>query len=267
VRNGVAAAARQLDVLVSYRAPEIYSVKRMETLIGDAVASKPDGLVVSLPEPALAHSVRRAVDAGIPTITINSGLDIARRIGVLAHVGQPEERTGLLAGRRFAEAGARLALCVNVQVGNVGLDARCRGLERAMREAGGTASVLPLDDQAPEAPERIARAVTSRAIDAVLTTNATSGLLASQALRGREGVILGTFDLGPDVLAGVRDGRIAFAIDQQAYLQGYWPVVMLAQQARYGLLPGRGELLPTGPNFVTRKDAARVIELSRRSIR
>jgi simple sugar transport system substrate-binding protein len=175
VRNGVDAAARQLDVLVSYRAPEVYSVSRMEQLIGDAIASKPDGLVVSLPDPALGRSVRRAVDAGIPTITINSGFEVARRLGVLAHVGQPEELAGFRAGRRLVAAGAHRVLCVNVQVGNTGLDARCRGLARAMRAGGGTSAVLPVDDQSPATPERIATAVASGGIDGLLTLNATSG--------------------------------------------------------------------------------------------
>jgi simple sugar transport system substrate-binding protein len=58
-----------------------------------------------------------------------------------------------------------------------------------------------------------------------------------------------------------------FAVDQQAYLQGYLPVVLLAERARYGLFPGHGDVLPTGPNFVTRDEVDRVIELSRRSIR
>jgi simple sugar transport system substrate-binding protein len=270
VRNGVDAAARQLDVLVSYRAPEVYSVERMEQLIGDAIASKPDGLVVSLPDPALGPSIRRAVDAGIPTISINSGRDISRRLGVLAHVGQPEELAGFRAGQRLAAAGARRALCVNIQVGNTGLDARCRGLARAMRRAGGTSRVLPVDDQSPATPQRIAAAVTAGNIDGLLTLNATAGLLATQALRGAglaRKVVVGTFDLGPDVLNAVRSGRLAFAVDQQPYLQGYWPIVMLAQDARYGLLPGQGQLIPTGPNFVTRRNAGQVIRLSRESIR
>ena len=42
---------------------------------------------------------------------------------------------------------------------------------------------------------------------------------------------------------------------------------MLAQRARYGLLPGQGEMIPTGPNFVTKANAGQVIRLSRRSIR
>ena len=69
------------------------------------VATRPDGLVVSIPEPGLAPAIRRAVRAGIPVVSINSGSDIYRRLGVLAHVGQPEERAGFEAGRRLAAAG------------------------------------------------------------------------------------------------------------------------------------------------------------------
>ena len=79
-----------------------------------------------------------------------------KALGVLAHVGQLEDRAGLEAGRRLADAGVRRALCINQQVGNTGLDARCAGLERAMREAGGTSSVLEIvdDDPGTPAPDR-----------------------------------------------------------------------------------------------------------------
>jgi simple sugar transport system substrate-binding protein len=269
VRNGVEAAARQMDVLVTYRAPDVYSLDRMRGMIEQAIASRPDGLVVSLPEPGLAPVVRRAVRAGIPVVTINSGSDLAGRIGVLVHVGQPERRAGLVAGRRLAAAGVRRALCVNQQVGNLGLDARCDGLAAAMRAAGGSARVLGVDDQSPATPRRIAARVDRDRIDGMLTLNATTGMEALEALHGDRArqVKVGTFDLGPDVLRAVRAGRLRFAVDQQAYLQGYLPVALLTQRARYGLFPAEGGVIPTGPHFVTRGNAAQAIELSRRSIR
>ena len=107
VRTGVEAAERQMNVQVDYEAPDVYSLARMIELIDEAVASKPDGLVVSFPEPGLAPAIRRAVKAGIPVITINSGSDAFRSLGVLAHVGQPEGRAGLAAGQRLARAGVR----------------------------------------------------------------------------------------------------------------------------------------------------------------
>jgi simple sugar transport system substrate-binding protein len=270
VRNGVEAAARQLDVLVSYRAPDVYSLDRMKALVDRAIASKPDGLVVSLPEPGIGPEVRRAVKAGIPVVTINSGSDISHGLGVLAHVGQPERRAGLVAGRRLAASGVRRALCVNQQVGNIGLDARCAGLADAMRAAGGRSTVIGVDDQSTATPKRIAAAVARDRIDGLLTLNATTGMEAVQAVR-RAGaaarVKIGTFDLGPDVLRAVQEGRLRFAVDQQAYLQGYLPVALLTQRARYGLFPDEGGVIATGPHFVTRANAEQAIELSRRSIR
>jgi simple sugar transport system substrate-binding protein len=69
------------------------------------------------------------------------------------------------------------------------------------------------------------------------------------------------------VLEAVEARRLAFAVDQQPYLQGYWPIAALAQRARYGLFLGENEVIPTGPNFVTPENAASVLELSKRSIR
>lgn len=266
VRNGVEAAGRQMDVVIDYKAPDVYSLEHMETLIDQAVAARPDGLVVSLPEAGLAPAIRRAVKAGIPTVTINSGSDQYKKLGVLAHVGQPERVAGFKAGQRLADAGVKRALCINLLIPNQGLDARCAGLARAMKEAGGTSKVVRIDDQAPDAPKKIAAAVKAAGADGALAMNGPSGLAASKALTGTA-VKVGTFDLGPDVLKAVRDGRLAFAVDQQAYLQGYLPVVFLAQKARYGLFPAQGDVIPTGPNFVTADNAAQAIELSARSIR
>jgi simple sugar transport system substrate-binding protein len=270
VRNGVEAAARQMDALVTYRAPDVYSVERMRAMVDQAIASRPDGLVVSLPEPAIGPAVRRAVRAGIPVVTINSGSDVSRELGALAHVGQPERRAGLVAGQRLAASGVRRALCVNQQVGNVGLDARCAGLAAAMRAAGGTSRVMGVDDQSPGTPGRITAAIARDRIDGLLTLNSTTGMEALQAVRRGDRsrtVKIGTFDLGPDVLRAVRDGRLRFAVDQQAYLQGYLPVALLTQRARYGLFPAEGDVIATGPHFVTRGNAEQAIELSRRSIR
>jgi simple sugar transport system substrate-binding protein len=270
VRNGVETAARQTDVLVSYRAPDIYSVARMKALIDQAVAAKPDGLVVSIPDPGVAPAIRRAVKAGIPVVSINSGADIGAKLGVLAHVGQDEERAGYDAGKRLAAAGVRRAFCVNQQVGTVSLDERCRGFERAMRQAGGHARVFPVDDQSPDTPRKLAGAIDTERIQGVLTLNSTTGGQAVTAARlaGRTSkLVIGTFDLGPDVLKAVQAGQITFAVDQQAYLQGYLPVVLLAERARYGLFPAHAGVIATGPTFVTKANAARVIGLSRRSIR
>ena len=130
--------------------------------------------------------------------------------------------------------------------------------------------MIGVDDQSPTTPKRIATTIARDRIDGLLTLNSTTGIEAVDAAKtvpGGRRVRIGTFDLGPDVLKAVHAGRLAFAVDQQAYLQGYLPVALLTQRARYGLFPDEGGVIATGPHFVTRGNAEQALELSRRSIR
>src|ERR687892_1224833 len=135
--NGVDAAAEDMGVEVEYQAPETFDMVAMSELIDAAVASEPDGLVVSIPDAdALGPSIEAAVDAGIPVISMNSGSDVFADLGVLVHVGQTEREAGFLAGERFAEAGVQNAICINQEVGNVALDLRCEGFFDGLGQQG-----------------------------------------------------------------------------------------------------------------------------------
>jgi simple sugar transport system substrate-binding protein len=273
VANGVRDAADRLGLRAEYQAPTRFDMVEMSDLIDAAAASRPDGLVVSVPDPdALAGAIRRAVDAGIPVVTINSGADAWRELGALAHVGQTEYEAGHAGGGRLAEAGARRVLCVNHEVGNIGQDLRCAGLRDALADAGGTTRVLSVDLADPEdTQQRIAGALAGDpSLDGVLTLGpaAAGPALAALAGSGRgDDVVYGTFDLTPEVLRAIAEGRMAFAIDQQQYLQGYLPVVLLAAYAETRAVPGGGDIIRTGPGFVTRDDAERVMDLARRGLR
>jgi simple sugar transport system substrate-binding protein len=266
IRNGIEAAARQSNVTFTYRSPDVYNVDRMARLIDEAVDSGPDGLIVSIPSPELLPSIRRAADAGIPVVSINSGSDLYERAGAIAHIGQPEDRAGLAAGERLTRAGVRNGLCVNQEVGNEGLDLRCAGFARAMRAAGGRSRVLAVDTKDLEGTRsRIAAAITGSDIDGVLTLNNAGGEAALAVAPVH--VVLGTFDMTPVILQAVRRGRMRFAVDQQPYLQGYLPVVFLAELERHGIFPAQGDVIPTGPNFVTKDTAEQAIRLSEQGIR
>ena len=272
VKKGVDDAGRRSGVAVSYRAPDTYDIKRMSQMIDEATSAHLDGLVVSLPDvDALAPAIRRAERGGVPVVSINSGSDRFRSLGVLAHVGQPEFKAGIEAGKRLVAAGVHSVLCVNQEVGNAGLDERCRGVSSSLERAGGSTRVLGVDVQdATQARRRIAQAVNAGGIDGIITLGpggAAPALAALQAAGVQRSVKLATFDLSPDVLEAVRAKRVLFAVDQQPYLQGYVPVMLLAERARHGLFPAGGELIPTGPKFVTPANAAQVIELSRRGFR
>jgi simple sugar transport system substrate-binding protein len=267
VQNGVNQAAEDLGVEVEYQAPDTFDMVAMAQLIDAAVASEPDGLVVSIPDAdALGDSIRAAVEAGIPVISMNSGSDVAEEFGLLTHVGQTEYEAGLGAGQRMGEAGVTTGLCVNQEVGNAALDERCRGFTDGLAESGGTVEILEIDLNNPtEAQSRIEAAISgNEAINGVLTlgpTGAAPALAALEAAGAGDRVQLATFDLSPEVLEAIRDGNMLFAIDQQQYLQGYLPIVLLTLYAE-NLNTIANPVLQTGPGFVTQETAERVIALS-----
>jgi len=212
-------------------------------------------------------SLAAARDAGIAIITVNSGTDNYQEIGALTHIGQDETVAGRGAGARMAEAGATNVICVNQEVGNAGLDARCNGAQEAIEEAGGTLEVLQVDlNDIAGAQSTIGAALQAdESIDAVLALGPTGAAPALAALDelGRAGdVQLATFDLSPEVLDALEAGTMAFAVDQQQYLQGYLPIVFLSLNTSNLNTVGGGQPVLTGPGFVTPENAAQVKDLA-----
>lgn len=252
-KNGVDQAAKDMGVKVEYNAPQTFDMNAMGQLITAAVGKNPQGLVVSIPDAtALGASITSAVDAGIPVISANSGSDAFAALGVKTHVGQDESIAGKVGGEKLKAAGVTNALCINQEVGNAGLDARCAGFAEGL---GGTSTVLAVDlnDQAG-AEQKITAALTADAsINGVLALGPTGAAPALKALdtSGKAGTVkLATFDLSTDVLQAIKDGKMEFAIDQQQYLQGYLPIVFLTLYNQYGLMPGGGQPVLTGPGIV-----------------
>jgi simple sugar transport system substrate-binding protein len=271
VANGVNQARDDLGIEVEYNAPETFDMPAMAQLIDTAVASDPDGLVVSIPDPAaLGASIQAAVDAGIPVVSINSGSDVYEDLGILTHVGQTEFEAGVGAGERMAAAGVTNTICVNQEVGNVALDLRCEGFAQGLGDI--PSEVVAVDLADPTGAQAAIEATLSgdESIDGILTLGPTGAdpALAALDASGRAGdVQIATFDLSQNVLEALDDGNMLFAIDQQQYLQGYLGVLIVTQFAQYGLLPGGGNPILTGPGFVTQENAAQVIELSAQGIR
>ena len=271
VANGVNQARDDLGITVEYNAPETFDMVAMAQLIDTAVASEPDGLVVSIPDAdALGDSIQAAVDAGIPVVSINSGSDVYESLGILTHVGQTEFEAGVGAGERMAEAGVTNTICVNQEVGNAALDLRCEGFAEGL--GGIPSEVVAVDLTDPTGAQAAVEAALSAddTIDGVLTLGPTGAdpALAALDAAGLTGEIqIATFDLSESVLNAINDGNMLFAIDQQQYLQGYLGVLIVTQYAQYGLLPGGGNPVLTGPGFVTQETAAQVIDLSAQGIR
>jgi hypothetical protein len=111
VANGAGDAAREMGVRLEYQAPTSFDMVRLSQLIDAAVASRPSALAISVPDPdALAASVKAAIAAGIPAISVNSGDAAWQRLGFLAHIGQTEYESGVAAAatRRLPAVASRI---------------------------------------------------------------------------------------------------------------------------------------------------------------
>jgi simple sugar transport system substrate-binding protein len=240
-------------------------------LVEDFIGANVDGIFVSLANPdALRDAITRATDAGIPVITINSGVDVYKELGALTHIGQTEFVAGQGAGEQFSAAGANKVLCVIHEEGNIGLEQRCDGLadtsggevERfnvattGVRDVAGTVSSIQN------------KLISDADIDAILTLNPVIATAARDAIAAAGGSqMLATFDLSPDVLAAIEAGEMLFAVDQQQYLQGYLPVVLLYLYNTNLNTVGGGLPVLTGPGFVDQSNAAAVKDLSAQGTR
>ena len=237
-------------------------------IVESYVAEGVNGIIVSLANPeGLEDAVRSAVDAGIPVITINSGVAVWEDLGALTHVGQSEFPAGAGAGKRFNDAGLTNVICVVHEEANIGLEERCDGLESTFDGSVERFNVSSTGtgDVAGTLASIQDKLIADSSVDGVLTLNPDVAIAARDAIAAAgvaDSVTLGTFDLSGPVLEAVEAGEIIFAIDQQPYLQGFMPVAMLYVFNTNLNVVGGGLPVLTGPGFVTPDNAAAVKDLA-----
>jgi simple sugar transport system substrate-binding protein len=267
-KKGAVQAGKDLGVTVRYTESN-NDPKRQAELIDAAVAQKVNGLAVSAPNPdALKGSLARARKAGIPIITLNSGSEQFKELGAITHVGQTETVAGQGAGEKFATAGAKKLLCVIHEQANIGLNQRCQGAKQSFKGTVVNLQVAGTGDIQTTKNQIQAKLQADKSIDAVLSLNPDIAIAAQDAITGaRSKAKLGTFDLSGDVVSAIKAGTILFAIDQQQYVQGYLPVVLLYLFNINANTVGGGLPVLTGPGFVDKSNAAKVEALAKKGTR
>ncbi|MBD0711905.1 MULTISPECIES: sugar ABC transporter substrate-binding protein [unclassified Streptomyces] len=237
-------------------------------LIDSYIAKGVDGLIVTLAKPdAMKASVEKAVKAGIPVITVNSGAEQSKAYGALTHVGQDEIIAGEAVGEELDKRGRKKALCVLHEQGNVGHEQRCAGAKKAF---GGEMVNLYVDGtNMPDVKASIeAKLQSDKSVDAVVTLGAPFADAAVQAAKSAGSKAeIDTFDLNAKVAGALKAGTLGFAVDQQPYLQGYEAVDLLWLYRYNANVLGGGKPVLTGPQIITEKDAGRLLEYAERGTR
>ncbi|MEV4920099.1 sugar ABC transporter substrate-binding protein [Streptomyces tirandamycinicus] len=261
VQRGAKDAAAKDNVEFLYAANK--EGKEQAQLVQTYIDQEVDGIVVTLAKPeALRDVVRKAVAAGIPVVTINSGGQFSRELGALGHIGQDESVAGEAVGEELGKRGRKKVLCVIHEQGNVSLEERCAGVRKTF---GGTVENINVDGtNMPAATSSIeAKLQSGKDIDAVVTLGAPFAAASVQAKRtAGSGAEIDTFDLNAEVVKRLKAEEVGFAVDQQPYLQGYLAVDGLWLNKTNGNVVGGGKPVLTGPALVTEKDVPALEKLT-----
>ncbi len=268
VRKGAEDAGELLGVDVQFTGPTDFNLPRQRDILQAAIASGVDGIGTTMPDTeAFDDIVDDALAAGIPIIAFNADDDNAR----MAYIGQDNYEAGRAMGRHIIELlpdGGHLLLAMHT-AGHLSLEERMAGLREVLDEAGNfTYDVIATTTDLVRATSLVASyyeghpdTVGMFGVDDIVGS-AFAQFIDQADLAGE--VFCGGFDLVPDIMLAIADGRCQFTIDQQPYLQGFQTVVQLYLYNEYGLAPTD---INTGIAAVTASDVERVMELAEQGYR
>ncbi|MFC9242561.1 sugar ABC transporter substrate-binding protein [Streptomyces sp. NPDC057136] len=266
VQSGAEQAAAKDNVEFLYSADK--EGKEQAQLVQAAIDQKVDGIIVTLAKPeAVKAVVAKAVSAGIPVVTINSGAQFSAEVGALSHIGQDESVAGEAVGDELDNRGRKKALCVIHEQGNVSLEERCAGVKKTF---GGQVENLNVEGtNMPASTSSIeAKLQADKDIDAIVTLGAP---FAAASVKAKEGsgstAEVDTFDLNAEVVKRLKAEEVGFAVDQQPYLQGYLAVDEIWLNRTNGNVIGGGKPVLTGPAIVTAKDVPQLEKYTARGTR
>lgn len=254
---------------------EQYGLDSMAGYWEDALASNPDGIGTTVPDPEVIRAgVTSAAERGIPVIAYNTADPNAGKenaLPILFYIGASEFNGGVSNGRAvFAAAAAagttiNRGVCTIQEQGHSGLEARCAGVQSVFDEMGVTLDILNINNNPAESAGTLADYFSANA-----DTNAIFmlGPLPSSALNlyvQEQGIQPGqlfatTHDTSAEIYDMIEQGILLQAIDQQPYLQGFETIMWLYLNSQYKLAPG-GDIF-TGPGIINQSNVAAIKELT-----
>lgn len=268
VKQGMADAARAMGVQCEFIGTEGVDVKAQAEMVRKAVADGYDGIALNIIDVAAFDGVvAEALRKGVPVVAFNVDDPANPRLAAVYQDFAKAGRTLATRSQEFIPAGAKVLITQHDE-GISALDDRLKGIQEVLKQKGISWKVICSGNDPQKATEVIAKELkASPDIKFVLGTGQTDTEAAGRAIERdypSKGYASAGFDLSPEILRLVKAGVIRCTIDQQPYIQGYYPVVQLALYRRYGIQPSS---VDAGASVITQKDVDRVIELAKKHYR
>ncbi len=265
IRAGAQQAAKNEGITLKYSNDP--DASKQAVLIQNAVDSHVDGIATTLATPtALAGAVKSALNAHIPVVAFNSGIQQYKQVGALMYFGSDETLAGQTAGKRLAGEGVKHPLCTIQESGQIALESRCAGVKSAIP---GT-EIIQVNgaNDASVTSTLQAKLVQDKSIDAIVTLGAPQAIDAEKAMSATNThPHLVTFDLNQQVGEDILSGKVEFSIDQQPYVQGFMSVTALYLYIKNGNDMGGGSPVLTGPSYVDKSNISKILPFIKNNTR
>jgi simple sugar transport system substrate-binding protein len=232
-QNAAADACKLLGCSYTWTGSATSNVSEMVNAINSAVSGKVTGIGTTLIDPTAFNSpVQAALKAGIPVVAYNAD---EPQTGRLSYIGQDLFVSGQQMGEHIVSLlpnGGHIALFIATP-GAANIQPRIDGAKDTLKSHSNiTYDVVATGAAVPAELTVINSWATGHpsakgmfAVDAG-STQGVAQTIQKQGLRAK-GWVGGGYDLTPITEQLLAAGEIDFTIDQQPYLQGFYPILQL----------------------------------------
>jgi simple sugar transport system substrate-binding protein len=270
VKKGMNDAAKFMGVEADFVGTEGIDVASQARMVRQAAIDGYDGIAVNLiDQEAFDRVIRETMDKGIPVVGFNTD-DHATPNARLCCVNQRLYEAGQSLVRRVLPHipdGAHVLMTMHDE-GVSSLEDRLAGEQAVLKKKNARWTVVVTGNDSVKGADIITRALKANPdIRIILGTGQSDTEAAGRAIEksfpGR-GYWSAGFDLSPETLRLIRERHIRCMVDQQPYIQGFYPVIQLTLYLRYGIVPSD---IDAGAAIVDAANVDEVMELTRRQYR
>jgi simple sugar transport system substrate-binding protein len=257
---GIEDAQALVNTTSQWTGSKTADVSEMVNAMNAAISAKADGIAVCLvDQKAFNAPTDKALDAGIPVVSYNADTTDNNR---LAYIGQDLFLSGVEMGKRIVElvGSGKVGLFIATP-GSLNIQPRIDGAIDSIKKSGKdiqyktVATGAELNDELSRIDAWYLGNKDAKGMFAVDAGSTQAVAQVIQKYKARDnGMKGGGYDLLPKTLELLKADQIDFTIDQQAYLQGFYPVLQLFLTKLSGTLTGTGDM-NTGLKFLTKDDA------------
>lgn len=270
VKKGMRDAGEMTGVECAFTGTEDVDLETQVEMVKKAIADGYNGIALSIIDPvAFDNVIQEAIDKGIPVVAFNVD-DRNTPNARLSAVCQDVYQAGRILGKeaiKLIPENSKILMTVHSE-GISALEDRLRGIQEILIEKGITWKTVVTGTIPEKAGQIIARELeTESSVKAVLCTGQAdtegAGLAIERHFKNKGYVVAG-FDLSSEILRLVKDGMIKFTIDQQPYVQGFYPVIQLTLYCRYGIKPSN---IDAGATIIRKENVENIMNLSKQHYR